>query len=326
MPHKQATTGKVTTRNQKLVSPAENQDECATCDAILVTRSQISQIGSDEEMKKDAKDALEQALQVEELHVGEVRGEPFVGNRRGLGLAGLPARIDAQDKKIALLNDETISRRTKIALLNDEATSRRTKIALLNDEATSHGTKIALLNDEATSHRTKIASLEDRVGSLTSSHEAYKLLRNRFISTFKRDKGLVKATEADRRIIAEGNGWVHGGDVVVDAQLYEGVGGRKDIAAFKKLYAVSPADVQTIRYQPTIDALNTHAGIIASKHKIGTDEFYARFSGFIRLLEEFGYDDGYLGGNATDVTRAYWSFLNCIKDEVKRVNAIEASD
>jgi hypothetical protein len=43
----------------------------------------------------------------------------------------------------------------------------------------------------------KIASLEDHVNSLTSSLDAYKLLRNRFISTFKRDK-LANATDADR--------------------------------------------------------------------------------------------------------------------------------
>lgn len=44
----------------------------------------------------------------------------------------------------------------------------------------------------------KIASLEDRASSLTSSLDTYKALRDRFISTFKRDR-LANATDADRR-------------------------------------------------------------------------------------------------------------------------------
>lgn len=198
MPPKSTTMKKVNKRNRKLLSPAESlsqDDDDTTFDAILVTRSEL---GVGEEMKKDAKDALEQ-----ELHVEDVRGELFVGNLRGLSFANykvdqadLRARVDAQDKKIASLE-------------------------------------------------VKNASLEDRVSSLTSSLDAYKLLRNRFISTFKRDK-LANATEVDRRIIAEGNGWAHGGDAIVDAELYQGMGGRRDPIAFKKLYGMSPGDVRMI--------------------------------------------------------------------------------
>ncbi|RPB02832.1 hypothetical protein L873DRAFT_1732661 [Choiromyces venosus 120613-1] len=243
----------------------------------MVTKSKI---GSEKLMKQDAKDALEQALEEDDLYVEEVKGEHFVGNRHGLTLAGLPKRI-----------------------------------LELEQQAT-----------EFTSHRAKVASLEDHVGSLTTSIEAYKLLRNRFISTFKRDKGLVNATEADRKIIAEGNGWAHGGDVVVDALLYQGTEGRRDRLAFEKLYGIMPGDIRVISYQPTIDILNLHAGVIASKHKTGSDEFYARFSEFVKLLKESNYKKGYLEGNATDMTRAYWSFLNCIRNGVKRADAVGASD
>jgi len=72
--------------------------------------------------------------------------------------------------------------------------------------------------------------------------------------------------------------------------------------------------------------LNTHAGVVASKHKTGSDEFYKQFAKFIELFEESDYDEGYLERNLTDVTQAYWSFPNCIEDEVTRVDAIEASD
>lgn len=73
----------------------------------------------------------------------------------------------------------------------------------------------------------------------------------------------------------------------------------------------------------TIDALNFHAAVIASKHKVGSTEFYARFAEFTKLLKESDYDDSYLDDrNATDVARAYWSFLNCIKYEVTRVDVV----
>jgi hypothetical protein len=90
----------------------------------------------------------------------------------------------------------------------------------------------------------KVVSLEDRVSSLTMSLAAYKILRNRFISTFKRDK-LANATEVDRKIIAAGNGWAHGGDAVVDAQLYISATreSRRDFSAYKKLYGISPLTV-----------------------------------------------------------------------------------
>ncbi|KAF8545376.1 hypothetical protein BDD12DRAFT_811560 [Trichophaea hybrida] len=66
--------------------------------------------------------------------------------------------------------------------------------------------------------------------------------------------------------------------------------------------------------------LNFHAGIIASKHKIGTTSFYTRFGEFIKLFKESDYDESYLDdGGTTGVTCAYWSFLRCAKDEVRDV-------
>lgn len=47
---------------------------------------------------------------------------------------------------------------------------------------------------------------------------------------------------------------------------------------------------------------------------------------FVRLFGESGYDEGFLEGHATSVTRAYREFLHCVKDEVTRVEATEASD
>ena len=98
---------------------------------------------------------------------------------------------------------------------------------------------------ELASAKSKIASLEDRVQSLSQSLQNYKLVRGRFVSTFKRDV-LGTATDADRHIIRGGKMWAHGGDAIVDAQLYEGPGGRRDLAAYIKLYGVNPLWVQNI--------------------------------------------------------------------------------
>ena len=78
--------------------------------------------------------------------------------------------------------------------------------------------------------------------------------------------------------------------------------------------------------QGTIDVLNTHTGVIASKHETSSYEFYKRFETFIELFEESGRDEGYWEESLTDVARVYWAFLNCIKDEVTRVDAAMISD
>ncbi|KAL7274530.1 hypothetical protein RUND412_002575 [Rhizina undulata] len=76
--------------------------------------------------------------------------------------------------------------------------------------------------------------------------------------------------------------------------------------------------------------MNTHAGVTASKDRVGSNMFYMLFADFVKLFKELGegYKEGYLDGNPTDMTRAYWAFLNCIKDEVTRVEAarVEAAE
>ncbi|RPA88551.1 hypothetical protein L873DRAFT_1796594, partial [Choiromyces venosus 120613-1] len=84
-------TGKVADLVQRLKdhnarkerSPGDQEDP--KCDAILLTQSKVS---SEEDTKRDARDAFGQALEEEELEVKMVMGELYVGNPRGLGLAG----------------------------------------------------------------------------------------------------------------------------------------------------------------------------------------------------------------------------------------------
>lgn len=152
-------------------------------EAILATETEA---GDEGEMKGAAKDALGEALEVEELSVEDVGGRLYVGNRRGLRYAGLPERTRVLEDEIAALKDEVVT-----------------------------------LKDEAVALKAEVGSQGERISGLATSLDAYKLLRNRFIGTCKRDK-LGTATEADRKFIAKGNAWAHGGDAVVDAMLYQG--------------------------------------------------------------------------------------------------------
>lgn len=156
-------------------------------DGILATEVQY---GGQDEMRVDAavfqQAELEGELEVETLGDGQVAP----GNRRGLDLAHLKARV-------------------------------------------------AELMEYQKDAKAEIASLQDRVRSLSQSLYRYKLVRGRFISAFKSDV-LGTATDADREIIRGGNIWAHGGDAIVDAQLCEGLGGLRDLAAFSKHYEAGP--------------------------------------------------------------------------------------
>ena len=95
------------------------------------------------------------------------------------------------------------------------------QLLVLQQKVISLEKAVTSLQQLATSQAKKIVSLEGSVSDLTSSLGGYHLLRNCFISTFKRDK-LGDITQDNRRIIAVGNRWAHGGDVVSDAKLYKG--------------------------------------------------------------------------------------------------------
>lgn len=55
-----------------------------------------------------------------------------------------------------------------------------------------------------------IAFLQNRVGSLTNSLQGYKMVRSRFICTYKRQESGIASIE-DKKTIRIGNMWAHGG-------------------------------------------------------------------------------------------------------------------
>ena len=103
----------------------------------------------------------------------------------------------------------------------------------------AHDDRIAALDKRFAAQDSRIASLEQRVQCLSKSLPQYKRVRSRFIATYKRDV-LKDADDADRDIIRNGNMWAHGGDAIMDAQLYDGLGGRRDSSVYKKLYGLDP--------------------------------------------------------------------------------------
>lgn len=95
-------------------------------------------------------------------------------------------------------------------------------------------TKVSSLLEFKMEAGPKIYSLEGRVRSLSTSLHNYKLVRGRFISSFKRDI-LKTATDADTEITCDGKTWA-----IADAQLYEDPAGQRDNVAYKMLYGSDP--------------------------------------------------------------------------------------
>ena len=71
----------------------------------------------------------------------------------------------------------------------------------------------------------------------------------------------------------------------------------------------------------TLAALNKHATIVASGHKITTAEFHRCFASFIEQLQASELKLDYLEGNPTTVTKAYHDFLASMKNEVRDATA-----
>ncbi|PWW74067.1 hypothetical protein C7212DRAFT_365686 [Tuber magnatum] len=182
-------------------------EEDPMCDAILVTQSMF---GGDDYMKMQAKVAFEEELKKEQLEVEHVRGEVYVGNRRGLDLAGMKAKLSAHESKICFLE------------------------ACVQD-----------LKTNAEDLKNNVKALTGRVSVLSIAAKEYKWVRQRSLSTFKRDHLPDTMEQSDYDIIRTVNQTVHEGDVVVDAFLYE-EGGRRDTHTFEELYGLHPAIVRTI--------------------------------------------------------------------------------
>ncbi|CUS11382.1 unnamed protein product [Tuber aestivum] len=267
-----------TYRNHEPSSSPATED--SRYDAILGTQSVV---GIEEEMKVTAEAALGKELKKSELDISTAGRETYVSNPRGRGLAGLPERI-------RILQERDVLSDQMIALQDGKLASQDREIAELKDN---------------------VAELERSVVTLTLAGQDYRLLRERFISTFVHDK-LENATQSDLETIKEVNITVHGGDAAVDALLYDGIGGRQDTYTFEELYGMHPSDVRNISHQETIDILNLHATVKANKDGTGTEDFYQKFGQFVTEFKRSNFKVTYLSEDHTDRTQmAYLAVRQC---------------
>ena len=77
------------------------------------------------------------------------------------------------------------------------------------------------------------------------------------------------------------------------------------------------ANLTFSEYKPAITALNIHAGVKWSQHKVGSEKFYELFAEFIKLLKASESGESYLDDEEpSSLERAYESFILCADDEV----------
>lgn len=147
---------------------------------------------------------------------------------------------EARNKQVALEE-----RQGHLEQQNLESTEKQLQFNQKQEEHTKQiGSITEVIENQKTVQELADSDHEGRLQDIVRSDKDYKLMRARFICTFKR--GIGKATKADRATIAAGNEKVHSGDVVTDASLYKPGGQRRDISYFKRLYGVEPCAIEKI--------------------------------------------------------------------------------
>ena len=77
------------------------------------------------------------------------------------------------------------------------------------------------------------------------------------------------------------------------------------------------ANLTFSEYKPATTALNLHANVISSKHKVGSKKFYELFAEFIELLKASESGESYLDDEEpSSLARACESFILCAEEEV----------
>jgi len=257
MPAKKKNRNKKKGKVNNELQPPRSLDPCET-DSTTYTAILVIQLKTGGGMVAGARNEFSRVLQGGNLYVENLSGKQFFGNRGGLGFA---AKNLKQFEEL-------------------KASYEKLKASHEKLEASHKG----LQDDKQT--------LVGKVGTLIVPFESYLKIRNRFISTFKRDRPIT-TDDRDQSIIKEGNSVAHGGDIVVDAQLYEGkYKTRTDCEVFEVLYGVPPGVVvQKLKEKSTFDVLNKYASVISSDRMTISDDFGERFTTFIKLLKDSDWDE-----------------------------------
>ena len=309
-------------------------------------------------MKEDAKQPLALALQEEDLCVENVMGNTFVGNQDGLYHVRMSARVQAMEDKFVSHGEELSQQKKK----NEEEHKKLEKLEKklsqhkkkseeehkrlekkLSQQKTENEKKfsqqIKKNEGEHKKHQKKndheFVCLRSQILQLTTLSKEYMLVRNRFLSVFKRKKLGIK-DDLDIEIILEGNKAAPAADVITDATLYTPntvLAQRVDKDIFKQLYGLLPEQASTLsEYQllsplqiilltysedtETISILNTHAGIVSSQKRPPSTNFSRLFSSFIKLLEQLMSNGSYYEDRESRALNdAGEAFLACAKRE-----------
>lgn len=87
----------------------------------------------------------------------------------------------------------------------------------------------------------------DRIRVLEKSVKKGQTIRTRFILMFKRGGLQMSLSPHVSKIVREGNAIAHDGNILFDADLYEGEEARRDRLVFESLYGLDPGAVK--KYQ-----------------------------------------------------------------------------
>lgn len=102
--------------------------------------------------------------------------------------------------------------------------------------------KLRKANNKANAKDEQIKMLQDRLSHMSRQMDLHEILRNRFISSYKRVE-LDSKEISDKTAVEIGNEKVHSGDAVLDAYLFQPHGSRDDVDAYKSLYGLSPSEI-----------------------------------------------------------------------------------
>ena len=218
------------------------QEKIASLQETTTKRDEMSELtGSSQEQRLRAQ--YGETLTALQGEIASLRETTAKKNEMSELIESSQQRLQTHQEKIASLQETTTS-------LQETTTSLQETTTSLQETTTKHNETTTKQNE--TSELTR-SSQEQRIQALSKSSESYLLTRECFISTYRRDH-LHNDTKNDRRIIAEGNVAVHGGDMVADASLYSAQSTRRrdDPSTFKKLYGIHPDMVDKIGWASCI--------------------------------------------------------------------------
>ncbi|KAB8278743.1 hypothetical protein BDV30DRAFT_233700 [Aspergillus minisclerotigenes] len=148
-----------------------------------------------------------------------------------------------------------------------------------------------------------------------------KMVRQRFLLTYKRDK-LHTASDEDCGMNRRVNKKARKGDALADAELY-GDWRRRDYDVYKKLYGVHPKDIGKYYVSQGMDIMDETATYVAADDREGPPKFEELFQKYLRDLEAAEYLHDFLFEEACQypavarVRDSYWEFLFSRETEVR---------